>query len=191
MTLSFGDYEIDVERRELRRAKPHRLGGSPQGTRLRVRQDQCVPTCLILAPCSGPSRHGLETLAQVANSSRRPALTAPARGAPAYPQAGTKERPLGTNKGTARSKEVIVSSHPLADLGRVKLAELCHSALRATKRLMRCTNFEKKNGTPSMALTCQWRSPHSINSGHWQILFQCRAAVTPFRRPSKAIRSAT
>ena len=77
-----------------------------KGTRLRVRQDQCdsAPTCLILAPRSGPSRRGLETLAQVEKSSRRPALTAPARGAPLHPQAGTKERPPGTNKGTARSR---------------------------------------------------------------------------------------
>jgi hypothetical protein len=39
--------------------------------------------------------------AQVARPSRRPALTVLARGAPAHPQAGTKERPPGTNKGTA------------------------------------------------------------------------------------------
>jgi hypothetical protein len=67
------------------------------------RHEQCnsVPICLILAPCSGPSRRGLQTLAQVARLSRRPALTAPARGAPVHPQAGTKERPPGTNKGTA------------------------------------------------------------------------------------------
>ena len=85
-------------------ASPHCLGCSPQGTRLRVRQDQCDfgPSRLIIAPCSGPSRRGLETLAQAAASSRRPALTAPARDAPVHPQAGTKERPLGTNKGTDR-----------------------------------------------------------------------------------------
>ena len=36
-------------------ARPDRLGGSQQGTRLRVRQDGAdgVPACLILAPCSG------------------------------------------------------------------------------------------------------------------------------------------
>jgi hypothetical protein len=49
-----------------------------------------------------PSRRGLETPAQAASLSRRPALTAPARGAPVHPQAGTKERPPGTNKGTHR-----------------------------------------------------------------------------------------
>jgi hypothetical protein len=30
-----------------------------------------------------------------------------ARGAPVHPQAGTKERPPGTNKGTVRSKEIV------------------------------------------------------------------------------------
>ena len=42
-------------------ARPHRVGGSQQGARLRVRQDRCggVPSSLILAPCSGPSRRGL------------------------------------------------------------------------------------------------------------------------------------
>ncbi|MGH8525084.1 MAG: hypothetical protein ACREXY_13000, partial [Gammaproteobacteria bacterium] len=78
-----------------------------QGACLRVRQDRCnsAPTCLILTPCSGPSRRGLETLVQVARHPQRPALTAPARGAPQRLQAGTKERPPGTNKGTVRSKE--------------------------------------------------------------------------------------
>jgi hypothetical protein len=36
-----------------------------------------------------------------ASQARRPALTAPARGARRQPQDGTKERPHGTNKGTA------------------------------------------------------------------------------------------
>ena len=38
---------------------------------------------------------------------RRPTLTVPARGAPLHPQVGTKERPPGTNKGTAQSQEAI------------------------------------------------------------------------------------
>ena len=50
-------------------------------------------------------------LEQAASYARRPALTAPARGAPSLPQAGTKERPPGTNKGTARSKETIDDVH--------------------------------------------------------------------------------
>ena len=38
---------------------------------------------------------------------RRPTLTVPARGAPLNPQVGTKERPPGTNKGTAQTREAI------------------------------------------------------------------------------------
>jgi len=89
--------------RARQQARPDRLGGTPQGARLRMRH-QCdsVPTCLILAPCSGPSRRGLQTLAQVEKSSRRPALTAPCARLPATPagrdegtarQARTKEQP--------------------------------------------------------------------------------------------------
>src|SRR6201997_3655827 len=52
-----------------------------------------------------PSRRGLAKLQQTTSSPRRPALTAPARGAPARPQAGTKERSQRANKGTAGSKE--------------------------------------------------------------------------------------
>ena len=89
--------------RARQQARPHCLGGSPQRPRLRVRQDQCAPTCLIVAPCSGPSRRGLEMLTEAATLSRRPALTALARGAPVHLQAGTKERPPGANKGTERS----------------------------------------------------------------------------------------
>jgi putative ABC transport system substrate-binding protein len=40
------------------------------------------PSLAIIAPCSGPSRCGLQTPAQVAPLSRRPALTALALGAP-------------------------------------------------------------------------------------------------------------
>ncbi len=66
-----------------------------------------IPTRLILAPCSGPSRCGLATLARQARQARRPTLTVPACGAPLHPQAGTKERLPGTNKGTAQSQEAI------------------------------------------------------------------------------------
>ncbi len=54
-------------------------------TRLRVRQDggDGVPTCLILAPCSGPSRRSLAAVEQDVRTARRPALTALARGASA------------------------------------------------------------------------------------------------------------
>jgi hypothetical protein len=74
-----------------------------QGAQLRMHQDKRdgVPICLSVAPCSVPSRHGLETPTREVNQVRRPALTAPARGARSQPQAGTKERPHGTNKRTA------------------------------------------------------------------------------------------
>ena len=36
-----------------------------------------VPTGVILAPCSGPSRRGLATLERPPSSARRPALTGP------------------------------------------------------------------------------------------------------------------
>src|SRR3979490_2642676 len=61
----------------------------------------------LLAPCSGPSRRGLATLAREARQARRPTLTVPAPGAPLHPQVGTKERPPGTNKGTAQTQEAI------------------------------------------------------------------------------------
>ena len=46
---------------------------------------------------------------QVASLSRRPTLTVLARGAPVHLQAGTKERPRGTNKGTTYSKQERLS----------------------------------------------------------------------------------
>src|SRR5262245_49183773 len=52
----------------------------------------------------GPVKGGLAMPEHDARQARQPALTAPARGASAHPQAGTKERPPGTNKGTARSR---------------------------------------------------------------------------------------
>src|SRR5262249_40719868 len=83
-------------------ARPHRLGSSPQGARLRVRQGKCdgVPTSLIIAPCSGPSRRGLAAREREARPARRPAFDGPsARGAPAC--AGGDEG----NGGEARTKE--------------------------------------------------------------------------------------
>ena len=62
--------------------------------------------------CLGPSRRGPATLAREARQARRPTLTGQgglnaeiARGASLHPQVGTKERPLGTNKGTGRNEE--------------------------------------------------------------------------------------
>jgi hypothetical protein len=47
----------------------------------------------------------MATLAREARQARRPTLTGPACGASLHPQVGTKERPLGTNKGTGRNEE--------------------------------------------------------------------------------------
>src|ERR1700745_2124751 len=68
---------------------------------------QTLPTRLNLARGSTPSRRGLATLAREAWHVRRPTLTVPACGAPPNPQVGTKERPPGTNKGTAQTREAI------------------------------------------------------------------------------------
>ena len=71
-----------------------------------MRQDNCafVPACVSVASCSGPSRRGLQPLELEQRQLRRPALTVPARDAPHNVQAGTKERPHGTNKGTAPTR---------------------------------------------------------------------------------------
>ena len=61
------------------------------------------PICLSLAPCSGPSRPS-----PAGGRQERPALTAPARGAPHAEQAGTKERL------TARTKELLLKEKAMA-----------------------------------------------------------------------------
>jgi hypothetical protein len=93
--------------RTCQQARPYRLGGSQQGAQLRDHADKCafVPTCVSVAPCSRPSRRGLQTLELEPRQLRRPALTVPARHAPRNVQAGTKERPHGTNKGTGTDQE--------------------------------------------------------------------------------------
>ncbi|MGY4290946.1 hypothetical protein ACVWXO_010212 [Bradyrhizobium sp. LM2.7] len=49
-----------------------------------VKTDEVAsPTCLILAPCSGPSRRSLAAVEQAVRTARRPASTALARGASA------------------------------------------------------------------------------------------------------------
>src|SRR6516162_7884492 len=65
-----------------------------------------VPTCMTVAPCSEPSRPS-----PVGGRRGRPVLTAPARGALQLLQAGTKERPYGTNKGTAPINEAAMTKH--------------------------------------------------------------------------------
>jgi hypothetical protein len=54
-----------------------------------------------LAPCSPPSRRGLETPALAAPAARRPALTAARHEAKAKPRVGTKKRASRSNKETA------------------------------------------------------------------------------------------
>ena len=61
------------------------------------------PTPQSLAPCSPPSRRGLETSAPPAPTSRRPALTAARHEANAKPRVGTKKRASRSTKETRRS----------------------------------------------------------------------------------------
>jgi hypothetical protein len=60
--------------------------------------DAAVPASRSVTPCSAPSRRGLARAASVADTGRRPTLTAPARGVPRPGQVGTKKRPSGRTK---------------------------------------------------------------------------------------------
>ena len=64
-----------------------------------------VPTHGILAPCSEPSRRGLASVPLAVSQQRRPALTAPARGAHIAMRVGTKKRPSDRTKKLPMSKE--------------------------------------------------------------------------------------
>jgi hypothetical protein len=59
-----------------------------------------APTPASLAPCSPPSRRGLETAEPVAAAARRPALTAARHEAPDNLRVGTKKRAAKSNKET-------------------------------------------------------------------------------------------
>jgi hypothetical protein len=59
-----------------------------------------VPTRQSLAPCSPPSRRGLETVVPAAPTARRPALTASRHEADGKPWVGTKKRASRSNKET-------------------------------------------------------------------------------------------
>jgi hypothetical protein len=61
-----------------------------------------APTPASLAPCSPPSRRGLETAEPAAASARRPALTAARHEAPDNSRVGTKKRAAKSNKETKR-----------------------------------------------------------------------------------------
>ena len=60
-----------------------------------------APTPASMAPCSPPSRRGLDTAVSVAASARRPALTAARHEAPQDMRVGTKKRAARSNKETA------------------------------------------------------------------------------------------
>jgi transposase len=59
-----------------------------------------APTPASLAPCSTPSRRGLQTTALAAQPTRRPALTSSRHGANGLPWVGTKKRASRSNKET-------------------------------------------------------------------------------------------
>lgn len=64
-----------------------------------------APASPSMAPCSPPSRRGLETVEPVASSRRRPALTAAAREAEAMPWVGTKKRAARSNQETTAERQ--------------------------------------------------------------------------------------
>jgi hypothetical protein len=83
----------------VRHSGTDRLGRSPQGARIRMHEeDACdgVPTCLSVAPCSGPSRPS-----PAGGREGRPALTAPVRDAPNNRRPGRRNgRPRRSNFGS-------------------------------------------------------------------------------------------
>lgn len=62
-----------------------------------------APTSSSLAPCSPPSRRGLDTPAHAASAARRPALTAARHEAQSKLRVGTKKRASRSNKETSRA----------------------------------------------------------------------------------------
>jgi transposase len=69
------------------------------------KQIVAAPTTPSVTPCSPPSRRGLETTQLVTSPSRRPSLTAAARGVTPPPQVGTKKRPSDRTKKLTRKME--------------------------------------------------------------------------------------
>jgi transposase len=65
-------------------------------------QATAIPTGPSLAPCSTPSRRGLERSVAAAPAARRPALTASRHGADGNPWVGTKKRASRSNQETDR-----------------------------------------------------------------------------------------
>ena len=72
-----------------------------------------VPTAGSLTPCSPPSRRGLVAAEFAASVSRRPALTAAARGVPAPARVGTKKRPSGRTKKLTEKKLRLTRAAPV------------------------------------------------------------------------------
>jgi hypothetical protein len=74
-----------------------------------VRQNRCdgVPTCLIHAPRARGVKAWPGNAGARGKTSATACLDAPCARRVSGSQAGTKERPPGTNKGTARSTETI------------------------------------------------------------------------------------
>ena len=87
--------------RARQQAGTHRLGRSPQGAPIRMHEDACdgVPTCLSVAPCSGPSRPS-----PAGGRKQRPALTVPARDAPNNRSSGRRNSLMARTKELHRSK---------------------------------------------------------------------------------------
>jgi hypothetical protein len=72
-----------------------------------------VPTAGSLTPCSPPSRRGLAAAEFAASVSRRPALTATARGVAAPARVGTKKRLSGRTKKLTGKELGLTRSAPV------------------------------------------------------------------------------
>ena len=72
-----------------------------------------VPTAGSLTPCSPSSRRGLVAGEFAASASRRPALTAAARGVPAPARVGTKKRLSGRTKKLTGKELRLTTSAPV------------------------------------------------------------------------------
>jgi hypothetical protein len=68
-------------------------------------QEIAIPTSSSLAPCSTPSRRGLEALRPAAPSAQRPGLTASRREADGNAWVGTKKRAPRSNRETNRGRD--------------------------------------------------------------------------------------
>jgi hypothetical protein len=69
-----------------------------------------VPNARNMAPCSPPSRRGLQMPELGAQPQRRPALTASAHGAQGALQVGTKKRSSGRTKKPPRKEEIVAAA---------------------------------------------------------------------------------